>query len=146
MDDLEGLECSEHAKNIRNRKISFFYRIRKIFSQLRFKIFFELDKNISPIFGGFWVLVRAWETETHISVGRVFRAAKGVRFQFTRAKRGFEAKSGFQFTRAKRGLEAKLGFQFTRAKGGFGAKTRFQFTHPKRVREISVYLVEITFK
>ena len=91
-------------------------------------------------------MLRAWETETHISVGSVFRTAKEMRFQFTRAKRGFEAKSGFQFTRAKRGLEAKLGFQFTRAKGGFGAKTRFQFTHPKRVREISVYLVEITFK
>ena len=79
-------------------------------------------------------------------MGRAAEQPK-VRFQFnTRAKRGFEAKSGFQFTRAKRGFEAKLGFQFTRVKRGFGAKTRFQFTRPKRVREISVYLVEITFK
>ena len=57
-----------------------------------------------------------------------------------------QPKVRFQFTRAKRGFEVKLGFQFTRVKRGFGAKTRFQFTRPKRVREISVYLVEITFK
>ena len=40
--DLEGLECSERAGNIINRKIRLFYieAVSKFFSQLRKKIFF----------------------------------------------------------------------------------------------------------
>ena len=45
MDKLEGLECSERAKNIINQKISFFYieAIPQKFSQLRKKnVFFRV--------------------------------------------------------------------------------------------------------
>ena len=56
MDKLEGLECSERAKNIINRKISFFYieAIPKFFSQLRLKIFFRARQKYFPDFLRIW--------------------------------------------------------------------------------------------
>ena len=44
---LEGLECSEHAENLINRKIIFFYieAVPQFFSQLRKKILFFLDRK-----------------------------------------------------------------------------------------------------